>query len=53
MTAPLRFGAFFAPFHPVGQDPTLARTQDWSTGKRAEISGQAGEAIAPTARRAG
>ena len=21
---PLRFGAFFAPFHPVGQSPTLA-----------------------------
>jgi len=21
---PMRFGAFFAPFHPVGQSPTLA-----------------------------
>ena len=25
---PLRFGAFFAPFHPVGQDPTLALEYD-------------------------
>ncbi len=28
MTTPLRFGAFFAPFHPVGQDPTLALEYD-------------------------
>jgi limonene 1,2-monooxygenase len=28
MTAPLRFGAFFAPFHPVGQSPTLALEYD-------------------------
>lgn len=30
MTAisPLRFGVFFAPFHPVGQDPTLAIEYD-------------------------
>jgi limonene 1,2-monooxygenase len=26
--APLRFGAFFAPFHPVGQSPTLALEYD-------------------------
>ena len=25
---PLRFGAFYAPFHPVGQDPTLALEYD-------------------------
>jgi limonene 1,2-monooxygenase len=25
---PLRFGAFFAPFHPVGQNPTLALEYD-------------------------
>ncbi|HEV3225914.1 MAG TPA: LLM class flavin-dependent oxidoreductase, partial [Acidimicrobiales bacterium] len=25
---PLRFGAFFAPFHPVGQNPTLALQYD-------------------------
>jgi limonene 1,2-monooxygenase len=25
---PLKFGAFFAPFHPVGQDPTLALEYD-------------------------
>ena len=25
---PLRFGAFFAPFHPVGQNPTLALERD-------------------------
>ena len=28
MTAPLRFGVFFAPFHPLGQDPTLALEYD-------------------------
>jgi limonene 1,2-monooxygenase len=28
MTAPLRFGAFFAPFHPVGQNPTLSLEYD-------------------------
>jgi limonene 1,2-monooxygenase len=27
-SAPLRFGAFFAPFHPVGQNPTLALEYD-------------------------
>ena len=27
-TWPLRFGAFFAPFHPVGQSPTLALEYD-------------------------
>lgn len=27
-TSPLRFGVFFAPFHPVGQDPTLAIEYD-------------------------
>src|SRR3546814_648973 len=26
--SPLRFGAFFAPFHPVGQSPTLALEYD-------------------------
>ena len=25
---PLRFGAFYAPFHPVGQNPTLALERD-------------------------
>src|ERR671926_407738 len=25
---PLRFGVFYAPFHPVGQDPTLALEYD-------------------------
>ena len=25
---PLKFGAFFAPFHPVGQSPTLAYEYD-------------------------
>ena len=25
---PLNFGAFFAPFHPVGQSPTLAFEYD-------------------------
>ena len=25
---PLRFGAFYAPFHPVGQNPTLALEYD-------------------------
>ena len=29
MSTPLRFGAFFAPFHPVGQDPTLALEYDF------------------------
>jgi limonene 1,2-monooxygenase len=28
MDWPLRFGVFFAPFHPVGQDPTLALEYD-------------------------
>ncbi|MCW0213415.1 MAG: LLM class flavin-dependent oxidoreductase [Pseudonocardia sp.] len=28
MTRPLNFGAFYAPFHPVGQDPTLALEYD-------------------------
>lgn len=28
MTGPLRFGMFFAPFHPLGQDPTLALEYD-------------------------
>jgi limonene 1,2-monooxygenase len=28
MTAPLRFGVFYAPFHPLGQDPTLALEYD-------------------------
>ncbi|MCW0215566.1 MAG: LLM class flavin-dependent oxidoreductase [Pseudonocardia sp.] len=28
MTAPLDFGVFYAPFHPVGQDPTLALEYD-------------------------
>ena len=28
MPAPLRFGVFFAPFHPVGQSPTLALEYD-------------------------
>jgi len=27
-TTPLRFGVFFAPFHPVGQNPTLALEYD-------------------------
>lgn len=27
-STPLRFGAFFAPFHPVGQNPTLALEYD-------------------------
>src|SRR3954464_9411898 len=28
MTRPLRFGIFLAPFHPVGQNPTLAIQRD-------------------------
>jgi limonene 1,2-monooxygenase len=28
MTAPLRFGVFYAPFHPLGQNPTLALEYD-------------------------
>jgi limonene 1,2-monooxygenase len=28
MTAPLRFGVFYAPFHPLGQNPTLALDYD-------------------------
>jgi limonene 1,2-monooxygenase len=28
MTDPLRFGVFYAPFHPLGQDPTLALEYD-------------------------
>lgn len=28
MTKPLNFGVFYAPFHPVGQDPTLALEYD-------------------------
>ena len=28
MTTPLRFGVFYAPFHPLGQDPTLALEYD-------------------------
>lgn len=28
MTAPLRFGVFVAPFHPVGQSPTVALEYD-------------------------
>jgi limonene 1,2-monooxygenase len=28
MTPPLRFGVFYAPFHPLGQDPTLALEYD-------------------------
>ena len=28
MTRPLNFGVFYAPFHPVGQDPTLALEYD-------------------------
>ena len=28
MSQPLRFGVFFAPFHPVGQNPTLALEYD-------------------------
>jgi limonene 1,2-monooxygenase len=28
MTGPLRFGAFYAPFHPPGQNPTLALQYD-------------------------
>ena len=31
---PLRFGAFFAPFHPVGQSPTMALEYDL---QRAEV----------------
>ena len=27
-TRPLRFGVFFAPFHPIGQNPTLALEYD-------------------------
>ena len=32
---PLRFGAFFAPFHPVGQSPTLALEYDLDRAVRA------------------
>lgn len=28
MSAPLNFGVFYAPFHPIGQDPTLALEYD-------------------------
>ena len=28
MERPLRFGIFMAPFHPVGQNPTLALERD-------------------------
>lgn len=42
---PMRFGAFFAPFHPVGQSPTLVVSHEWATEKRGELFGRAGQAM--------
>ncbi len=58
---PQRFGIFLAPFHPCGQNPTLAlerdleliqrsadvlvASRDWAAANRPEFIGAAGEAI--------
>ena len=34
MERPLRFGIFMAPFHPAGQNPTLALERDLETLSR-------------------
>jgi limonene 1,2-monooxygenase len=39
MTRPLRFGIFLAPFHPVGQNPTLALERDLELIVRLEALG--------------
>ena len=33
MSAPLRFGVFITPFHPVGQSPTVALEYDMEIGR--------------------
>src|SRR3954470_21225030 len=39
MDRPLRFGIFLAPFHPVGQNPTLALQRDLELAERLDDLG--------------
>jgi limonene 1,2-monooxygenase len=39
MDWPLRFGIFMAPFHPVGQNPTLALKRDLELVERLDALG--------------